>query len=218
MQECIGKSKILSEKIDKRFVYHRKLLYFCDQNLNIQIIMGISKEDIVEIFGISIDVINEICQDKNSEDITPSDFQQLINIYGSDDPNVLLETGLALIEEEFVEYALPLFIKSSELGNANASYNVGAMYENGHGAQQDYAKAFEYYMKACELGDIDSLLKIGMYYDNGQGIQQNSQKAFEYYMKAAKAGCPEATYYVGYMYEYGEGIAQDYSKALEFYN
>lgn len=53
--------------------------------------------------------------------------------------------------ETDVQKAMDWWEKSAELGNANALYNLGVMYINGHGVQQDTYKAIDYFTKAKEL-------------------------------------------------------------------
>ncbi|BCD46160.1 SEL1-like repeat protein [Helicobacter suis] len=38
------------------------------------------------------------------------------------------------------------------MGNAEACYDLGVMYEKGEGVAKDLQKSEEYFKKACELG------------------------------------------------------------------
>ena len=44
------------------------------------------------------------------------------------------------------------FEKAATQGDANAQFNLGAVYGNGEGVRQDYKKAKEWFGKACDGG------------------------------------------------------------------
>ena len=46
-------------------------------------------------------------------------------------------------------------LQLAEQGNAEAQYNLGAMYDSGRGVRQDRALAQEWFGKACQNGDQD---------------------------------------------------------------
>jgi TPR repeat protein len=45
------------------------------------------------------------------------------------------------------------FQKAAAAGSTAAMYNLGAMYEHGHGVAQDYAQARGWYRRAAEAGN-----------------------------------------------------------------
>ena len=53
--------------------------------------------------------------------------------------------------------------KSAEQGNADAQNNLGCMYQNGLGVEQDDAKAMEWYQKAAEQGHTAAQSNLGSY-------------------------------------------------------
>lgn len=58
------------------------------------------------------------------------------------------------------------------------------MYAQGHGVEQDFAKAKELYEKACDLNNGASFINLGILYEKGNGVAQNYTKAGELYQKA----------------------------------
>ncbi len=66
--------------------------------------------------------------------------------------------------------------------------NLGALYHDGRGVAQDYAKAREWYEKAAAKDDADAMFNLGLLYDNGQGVAQDYAKARAWYQKAAAKG------------------------------
>ena len=51
--------------------------------------------------------------------------------------------------------------KAAEQGDASAQYNLGVMYENGHGVEQDDEQAVFWYRKAAEQGYADAQYNLG---------------------------------------------------------
>ena len=69
-----------------------------------------------------------------------------------------------------------------------AMYNLGILYSNGRGVQQDHSEAFKWYMKSAEFGDVEAMLKLGSAYENGLGVVKSYGEAFKWYMKASGTG------------------------------
>ena len=75
---------------------------------------------------------------------------------------------------------------SSEAMNGDkiAQFNLGSLYENGRGVDQNYKKALENYKLAADQGDILSMLRLGNIYDSGIGIKQDKERADLYYRES----------------------------------
>ncbi len=90
------------------------------------------------------------------------------------------------------EEALEDYIKASEgteqLFVSSAMFNAGWMYFEGHGVEQDYAVAMEWYEKAADLGNMYAMNNIGDMYREGYGVEQDYETALEWYEKAADLG------------------------------
>lgn len=90
----------------------------------------------------------------------------------------------------------------AEEGNAEASYHLGMLYNNGIGVPQDPQRAFHYFEAAAKGGDPLGAYKVGCYYagqfsgvvplDEGQALRMK--------LKAAEAGYQLAQLDVGIMY------------------
>lgn len=64
--------------------------------------------------------------------------------------------------------ALKGFRTLAERGDADAQYNLGAMYANGEGVARDYAEAERWYRMAAEQGNVDAQANLGVMYVNGR--------------------------------------------------
>src|SRR5262249_26602002 len=76
----------------------------------------------------------------------------------------------------------------ADKGDALAMNNLGALYANGLGVTQDYAKAREWFQKAADKGDESAMSNLASLYAEGFGVAQDYAKAREWLEKAADKG------------------------------
>lgn len=81
----------------------------------------------------------------------------------------------------------------AELGDVEAQYNLGVMYDEGAGVDRDLASAADWYRRAAEQGFVDAQTNLGMMYYQGQGVPRNYQEAARWFRQAADQGDSEAT-------------------------
>ena len=127
---------------------------------------------------------------------------------------------IAITDEDYdtaLEYFNRVLEGEEQIYISTAMYYIAYMYQNGQGAEQDYAKAMEWFEKAADLGCGDAMNSIAYMYYSGQGAEQDYAKAMEWFEKAADLGDSYAMYYIAYMYQFGQGAEQDLVKALEWY-
>ncbi|KAF9577107.1 hypothetical protein BGW38_007895, partial [Lunasporangiospora selenospora] len=109
--------------------------------------------------------------------------------------------------------AMEWFLKASDGGDANASFNLGKLYLK----ERDYDNAMKRFLKASDSGFPQAACGIGILYEEGYGVEQDYTKAMEWYIKANDGGDHCATYNIGLMYHDGHGVEQDFSRAMEWY-
>jgi hypothetical protein len=107
--------------------------------------------------------------------------------------------------------------KAAAVGDADAMYHLGIMYENGLGGAQDYAEAREWYQKAVKAGKAEAAGNLGNLYEHGAGGVQDNAQARACFKKAASVGDTLAMYNLGYLYKHGLGGEQDYAQARKWY-
>ncbi len=122
-------------------------------------------------------------------------------------------------EEVKQDYAKALkWFKKAE-GFANADYEVGLMYVNGHGTSQDYEKGAHWlkkvanikgncYFEGCRTQRDAQYLLATLYY-KGSGVTQDYKEAFRLFKEAAFRNHGMAQFAVGDMYYLSQGISQD---------
>ncbi len=68
----------------------------------------------------------------------------------------------------------PALVEQAEKGDAEAQSNLGAMYYDGNGVTQDFAKALEWHTKAADQGDTNSQFALAKMYFFGRGAPKNN--------------------------------------------
>ncbi|MCP4388552.1 MAG: sel1 repeat family protein, partial [Gammaproteobacteria bacterium] len=102
-------------------------------------------------------------------------------------------------------------------GDVYAQYNLGLMYDTGHGVPRDDKSASQWYYKAAIQGDSLSQVNLGWLYENGEGVFQDYNQAVNWYRKAATQGDSNGQYYLGIMYSNARGVAQNDSEAVRLF-
>lgn len=77
------------------------------------------------------------------------------------------EKGVAASENKDYATALVHFEAAAAEGNAGEQSNLGVMYEEGHGVEQDYKKAVHWYTLAAKQGDAVAQLFLAFMYAHG---------------------------------------------------
>jgi uncharacterized protein len=86
-------------------------------------------------------------------------------------------------------------------GNAEASYHLGMLYNNGTGVARDNGRALALFQAAAEAGDPLGAYKLGCYYAGQFGvIEPNEDQALRYKLIAAEAGYSLAQLDVAILY------------------
>lgn len=85
--------------------------------------------------------------------------------------------------------AVALYEKGADLGDAQASVNLGYIYYYGRGCARDYAKAYECFSRAAlACGHPEAYYKLGDLYAGGRGVRQSDWMAWLMYSKAYERG------------------------------
>jgi TPR repeat protein len=132
--------------------------------------------------------------------------------------------------EQVGQHTVQLYRHGAELGDADAQFILGMMYNDGRwGATQDYAEAMKWYLKAAEQGYAAAQNRIGLMYSRGHGVAQSYAEAAQWFRKAAEQGVAATQSYTGRqanargvaiaqanlasMYVEGQGVSQNNATA-----
>ena len=90
----------------------------------------------------------------------------------------------------------------------------GAMYGNGEGVKQDYAKAFKWIQLSAAQGNRSAQFYLGSAYIKGFDTQKNAKEAVHWFRLVALQGDASAQYDLGLMYEKGLVMRIDIKKVV----
>lgn len=104
-------------------------------------------------------------------------------------------------------------------GNGRAYTDLGRMYEQGNGVEQNYEQALEYYRLSAEAEnpDFKGMRYAGLMYRDGVGVERDSSEAAACFQVAAESGDVSAAYFLGLLYEEGDGVEQSADEARNWY-
>ncbi|KAF9904917.1 hypothetical protein EC991_002217 [Linnemannia zychae] len=119
--------------------------------------------------------------------------------------------------QKFVEAQL-----KATLGDKDAQYTLGEMYECGQGTVQSDSQAFEWYSKAAEQGHMVAQYALGKCYQNGEGVSKDLLSAARCFKRAADQGYVSAQYEMGFLYSHSSlyrssFYCPNYKTAVEWY-
>jgi uncharacterized protein len=97
----------------------------------------------------------------------------------------------------------------ADQGNAVAQFDLGFMYDTGHGVMQDYGEAMRWYRLAAQQGNALAQYNLGFMYANGHGVSQAYAEAAKWYLLSAQQGYTWAQFYLGFFLANGQGVPKN---------
>lgn len=116
-----------------------------------------------------------------------------------------------------LDAAIPLLRRAALKGAAPAQYDLGKLYEQGLGVDQDMIEARNLISKAAEAGHVGAMYDLALFMAEGEGGPVDEAGAVEWFGKAADHGFLDAQYNLGVMYAEGIGTQQDLAEALYWF-
>lgn len=95
-------------------------------------------------------------------------------------------------DQKNYQVAMKYYLKAAKHNNFDAVNDIGYMYSNGLGVEQDEQKAFQWFLKAAKLGNPMSMYSLGRCYYYGRGTPRDISKAKEWLSKSANKGYVDA--------------------------
>ena len=112
--------------------------------------------------------------------------------------------------------ALEYYLRSAELGCADAYTRIGLFYRAGRGGLEDNdEEAIKWLRKADEMGDNEGMYYYAEMCMNGEGVERSYEEGLYWYEYAARRGSYKAQYMAGMYYYEGRVVEQDLAKARE---
>lgn len=104
--------------------------------------------------------------------------------------------------------------KAAEANDTAAQFQLGLLYLEGVGVDEDPSLAARWFELAAEQGHVPAQNNLGSLYENGRGVGQSFSRAFEWYERAAKQNDPFAQNNLGALYARGRGVDRNYAWAV----
>lgn len=103
-------------------------------------------------------------------------------------------------------------------GNDGAAMtNLGLMYQDGRGVNQDIEKARTLFLGAIEQGDSSGHVNLGRMYENGWGVERDYSQAFYHYSEGTELNNDQAMHNLANLYLTGRHVEKDRAKANELF-
>ena len=109
------------------------------------------------------------------------------------------------------------FRKAAEQGYADSQYNLGVLYAEGKGVEQNKVTAGEWFAKAAIKGHPDAALDYGIMVFRGDGVKKDEKAGAQWLLISARRGNPVAQNRVARLYATGRGFAVDPAEAMKWH-
>ncbi len=127
--------------------------------------------------------------------------------------NDLNDARLAYEAGEYEE-AFTLLRPLAQMGNVDASFLLGHMYEIGQGVKKDRLQAEAFYQRSVDGGHVEAKKRLTSLLNS---VTLSDSIVVAWYLAEAQAGDAEAQYQLGYSYEIGNGVKSDDQVAIKWY-
>lgn len=103
--------------------------------------------------------------------------------------------------------------KVAKLGDAEAQYNLGALYASGRGVDASEGEAHKWFLMAAETGNPAAQFEVGKTYETGSGVAPSASVALLWITESAEADYVPAQIDLGLKYLNGTGVKKDLAAA-----
>jgi hypothetical protein len=118
-------------------------------------------------------------------------------------------TPAGLVENNpFNQSTSQKLISSARAGNAEAQYNLGRIYHDGIGVQQNNTEAADWYRRAAKQGHGNAQNSLGILLE---ADQRDYAGAAQWFAMAARQGNADAQYNLGVIYYSGLGVNYEFA-------
>lgn len=97
--------------------------------------------------------------------------------------------------------------------SSQAETEIGKLYLEGNGVEQDDFEAVRWFQLAADNYDLGGIYHLGRQYLYGEGIEQNFDEAARLFTLATAYDHPAAKLHLGMMHMFGDGVEQDSQKS-----
>ncbi|MGA7572797.1 MAG: tetratricopeptide repeat protein, partial [Terriglobales bacterium] len=102
-------------------------------------------------------------------------------------------------------------------GSAEAQYELGRAYIEGHVFNQNVGEAVKWTRAAAVQGLAKGEVNLAVMYSEGRWVPRDYAQARVWNEKAAAQGDARAEYNLGVLYAYGQGVKKDLPQGIQWY-
>ena len=113
--------------------------------------------------------------------------------------------------------ALDMWLDLAKGGDADAQFNVAALYDNGWGVERDVENAVRWYGRAAARIIAPVEVVLAHMLQRGEIGAPDSEQALRHLRSAAHRGSARAQFELGVAYDRGVGVTQNYATAAIWY-
>ena len=128
-----------------------------------------------------------------------------------------LEDGHDAYDNKQYKKAYDIWITPAQQGDPEAQYNVGLLYLQGRGVEQNDREALKWFTYAGEQGLADAQYNAGVLFYTGKGVYPDYNSAIDWWTLAAEQGHANAQNNLAIMYAFAYGTGRDSARALELW-
>ncbi len=111
-----------------------------------------------------------------------------------------LEDGIAAYLDKDYAKALELWRPLADKGVPAAQYQMGMLYAEGKGVEQNDQTAATWFLRGAERGNALAQYNLAVSYAEGLGIRKDDAEAVKWFRRAANQGMPFAQLNLGLLY------------------
>jgi len=129
-----------------------------------------------------------------------------------------LRAALRYVEKKLEKCInVDLFLRMAESGNAIAQASMAALYELGHGVEQDDVEAAKWLHRAAEQGNVGAQRDLAIKYYQGCGVEQNYDEAARWFLKGAEQNDLNCQFNMGNLFMLGHGVPTSESESFKWF-
>jgi TPR repeat protein len=128
-----------------------------------------------------------------------------------------LQDGARAFQHADYDRALASWRPLAIQGNPVAQNNLGIMYMDAKGVQQNTSEAVRYLSLSAAAGSSLGQNNLGGLYRDGKGVPRDYRRAAQWFAASAAQGNSAGMYNLGLMYEMGQGLKAEPFHAYMWY-
>ena len=128
-----------------------------------------------------------------------------------------LASGVSAFEAKHFSRAMQLLSPHAQIGNAEAQYRLGIMYQNGLGTVHNSALAFRWMQEAAQQNHGLAHHGLGFMYLEGNCVDRDDRKAADCFARGVEQGLEGSMIALAQLYEEGRGVERDRHRAQVLY-